>query len=125
MKVPSTINVIDVQVAGETGRVLLDQCSLVQGNDMVSRLKYCRDQLGDLRQAVLREPRGHANLMGAIVVPPVASDSEFGDMIMEEADYAPMSGANLMCAVTAVLETERVGVPEHVTELAVHTASES
>lgn len=123
MKVPSTINVIDVQVAGETGRVLLDQCSLVQGNDMVSRLKYCRDHLGALRQAVLREPRGHANLMGAIVVPPVASDSDFGVIIMEQADYAPMSGANLMCAVTAVLETQQVGVTEPVTELAVDTAS--
>src|SRR5699024_3357405 len=38
-------------------------------------------------------------------------------------DYAPMSGANLMCAVTAVLETQQVGVTEPVTELAVDTAS--
>src|SRR5699024_2283255 len=32
-------------------------------------------------------------------------------------------GANLMCAVTAVLETQQVGVTEPVTELAVDTAS--
>lgn len=123
MQVPSTIDVVDVQVAGETGRILFDNHSLVRGNDMASRLKYCRDHLGPLRQAVLREPRGHANLMGAIVVPPVESGSGFGVIIMEQADFAPMSGANLMCAVTAVLETQQVAITEPITELAVDTAS--
>lgn len=117
------INAIDVQVTGETGRVLLDKYLLVKGDDMAAKLQYCRDNLTPLRHAVLREPRGHGNLMGAIVVPPVERGSDFGVIIMEQADFAPMSGANLMCAVTAVLETRQVEITEPITRLRVDTAA--
>lgn len=123
MKAPQTINTCDVQVTGETGRVLFDKYLMVRGDDMAARLQYCRDNLQDLRKAVLREPRGHANLMGVLVVPAVESGSDFGVIIMEQADFAPMSGANLMCAVTAVLETQQVFISEPVTDLRVDTAA--
>src|SRR5699024_8266168 len=55
--------------------------------------------------------------------PPGASDTPCEAIIMEQADYAPRSGANLLCAVTAVRETQQGGVTEPVTEVAVDTAS--
>lgn len=117
------INAVDVQVTGETGRILLDQYLMVKGADMASRLAYCRDHLRGLREAVLREPRGHANLMGVLVVPPVEPESDFGVIIMEQADFAPMSGANLMCAITAILEGQHMPVHEPTTRLRIDTAA--
>lgn len=117
------VHAIDVQVTGETGRVLFDRDLVVKGRDMAAKLQYCRANLDYLRHAVLREPRGHANLMGAIVVPGVNDDSDFGVIIMEQADFAPMSGANLMCAITAVLEMEEAVISEPITKLRVDTAA--
>lgn len=115
------INAVDVQVTGETGRILLDQYLRVKGADMAARLAYCREHLNDLREMVLREPRGHAHLMGVLVVPPVEPASDFGVIIMEQADFAAMSGANLMCAITAVLEGQHMPVQEPTTQLRIDT----
>lgn len=117
------IDVIDVQVAGETGRVLFDTRGIVQGDNMAARLQYCRTHLTQLRHSVLREPRGHANLMGALVVPPTNPASDFGLIVMEQADYSAMSGANLMCAVTAIVDTEYIPIIEPITTMQVDTAS--
>lgn len=123
MLLPRIIEAVDVQVTGETGRILFDQTGMVKGDDMAAKLAYCRTHLTTLRHAVLREPRGHPNLMGVIVTPPVEPTSDFGVIIMEQADFAPMSGANLMCAVTAALETGHVAATEPTTTLRIDTAS--
>lgn len=118
-----TINAVDVHVAGEAGRVLLESHLWVKGEDMSARLEYCRKHLTWLRELMLKEPRGYPGLLGALVLPPVNMDSDFSIIILEQADFAPMSGANLMCAVTALIETGSLEVSEPLTTLRVDTAS--
>jgi proline racemase len=118
-----TIAAIDVHTGGEAGRVLIDGHLWVKGADMPSRLAYCREHLDDLRRLVLQEPRGYPSLLGVMVLPPVNPESDFGIIVLEQGSYTPMSGANLICAVTALVETQKVKVTEPITRLQVDTAA--
>ena len=117
-----TINAIDVHAAGEPGRVLIDSHLLVKGATMAERLQYCREHLDDLRLLLLHEPRGYPGLCAVLVLPPVEPDSDFGIVVLEQGGFRPMSGSNLICAVTALVETGLVAVQEPVTNLRVDTA---
>jgi proline racemase len=117
------VSAIDVHAAGEAGRVLTDSHLWIKGHDMAARLQYCRENLNDLRRLVLQEPRGCPSLLGVIVLPPVNPASDFAIVILEQDDFAPMSGANLICAVTALVESQKVPVIEPSVNLQVDTAS--
>lgn len=117
------LSTVDVHVAGETGRVLLDSDHLVHGDTMVEKLRYCREHLQPLRRFAVHEPRGFPGMLGALVTAPVNPGSDVGVIILEQADFAPMSGANLMCAVTALVETGRLEVTEPQHTLTVDTAA--
>lgn len=117
------VTAIDVHAAGEPGRVLMDSHLLVKGTDMTERLRYCQENLDGLRRLLLQEPRGYPGLCAPLVLPPVNSDSDFGMIVLEQGGFAPMSGANLICAVTALIETQTLAVTEPVTHLRVDTAA--
>jgi proline racemase len=117
------VSAIDVHTAGEAGRVLIDSHLWVKGHDMPARLQYCRENLNDLRELVLREPRGYPSLLGIMVLPPVTPGSDFAIIVLEQDDFAPMSGANLICAVTALVETRKIPAEGPSVELQVDTAA--
>ncbi len=117
-----TINAVDVHAAGEPGRVLIASHLHVKGATMADRLQYCRENLEGLRLLLLHEPRGYPGLCAVLVLPPVHPDSDFGIVVLEQGGFRPMSGSNLICAVTAVLETQAVPATEPVTHLRVDTA---
>src|SRR5699024_1202246 len=47
----------------------------------------------------------------------------FGMIVMEQGGFKPMSGSNLICTVTALVETGTVDVSEPITELRIDTAA--
>ncbi|CAL9336800.1 Proline racemase [Streptomyces sp. enrichment culture] len=116
------IQAIDVHAAGEPGRVLIGSHLHVKGATMAERLHYCEKHLDGLRRLLLREPRGYPALCGVLVLPPADPTADFGLVVMEQGGFRPMSGSNLICAVTALVETGEVPVTSPVTELTVDTA---
>lgn len=117
------IQTVDVHAAGEPGRVLLGSGLRVKGATMLERLHYCRENLDDLRTLVLQEPRGYPGLCSPIIVPPAEPSCDFGMVVMEQGGFRAMSGSNLICAVTALVETGAIDVSEPVTILRVDTAA--
>ena len=117
------IQAVDVHAAGEPGRVLTSSGLRVKGATMVERLRYCEDNLDDLRTLVLQEPRGYPGLCSPLIVPPIDPSCDFGLIVMEQGGFRPMSGSNLICAVTALIETGTIDVVEPVTTLRVDTAA--
>ncbi|MGV0375425.1 proline racemase family protein [Corynebacterium hadale] len=118
-----TINVIDAHAVGESGRVVVDQFLKLDGETMAERLQNASHQLEDLRRLVLHEPRGFPSLCAPVVLPPIHPDSDFGLIVMEQGGFRPMSGSNLICAVTALVASELVRVNEPITYLKVDTAA--
>lgn len=116
------IHTVDVHAEGEPGRVIIGADLLVQGATMVEKLQYCRRHLEWLRKLLLREPRGYPGLCAPLITSSVNPGSDFGFIVLEQGGFRPMSGSNLMCAVTALLETGELKPVEPETRLRVDTA---
>ena len=70
---------------------------------------------------LLSDPRGSVNTAVNLVTPAISTEADFGMIVIESDFYPPMSGSNLMCTVTVVLETGMVPMTEPVTRLCVDT----
>ncbi|WP_166821654.1 proline racemase family protein [Brevibacterium limosum] len=123
MKNRQIIQAVDVHAAGEPGRVLLGSNLRVKGSTMAEKLRYCEQNLEAFRTLILQEPRGYPGLCSPIVVAATDPSCDFGMIVMEQGGFKPMSGSNLICTVTALVETGSVDVTEPVTELRVDTAA--
>jgi proline racemase len=107
---------------GEVGRVLLGAHLLVRGTTWSERMRWCETQLDWLRRLLLREPRGHPAMCAEPVLPPLDPAADVGIIILEQGGFRPMSGANTMCTVTALLETGALPCVEPETVVRVDTA---
>jgi proline racemase len=78
---------------------------------------YLRTQADDLRQRMLREPRGYPAQNCNLILPPTRPEADAGFVIMEQVEYPGMSGTNTICVTTVLLETGMLPMREPVTEL--------
>ena len=68
-----------------------------------------------------RAERGHVGRHVNIITPPTRADCDAGVIIMEPTEYVPMSGSNIICTVTVLLETGIVAMREPETVVMVDT----
>jgi proline racemase len=78
---------------------------------------WLRENDDQLRQLMLREPRGYPPLCCNIIVPPCHPDADAGYVIMEQVEYPVMSGGNTISVATVLLEMGMLPMAEPVTEL--------
>ena len=121
MRWSRTVSVVGVHAEGEVGRVITGGVLPPPGASMFARMCHLRDHDDGLRKLLLFEPRGAVNHSINLVTPPCAPEADFGLIIMESEFYVPMSGSNMICAVTAVLETGMLRMREPETRLVVDT----
>lgn len=111
------LTVVDVHAEGEPGRVITSGVPPIPGATMLDKMQWMQTNADHLRLRMLREPRGYPGLCCNIVVPPTDPTADAGFIIMEQSEYAPMSGSNTICVATALLETGAIEMIEPVTEL--------
>lgn len=117
MKISKMIQAIDLHACGEPGRVIVGGVLDVPGKSMFEKMQYLETQADDLRQRMLREPRGYPAANCNLILPPTRPEAHAGYVIMEQVEYPPMSGSNTICVTTALIETGMVPVSEPVTNL--------
>ena len=88
---------------------------------MFERIENLQRERDWLRGMLLFHPRGSVNCCVNLVTPPADKRADFGMIIIESDFYVPMSGSNLLCTVTVVLETGLVPMREPETVLTVDT----
>ena len=111
------ISAVDLHACGEPGRVIVGGVRDVPGRTMFEKMQHLARHQDDLRQRMLREPRGYPAANCNLVLPPTHPDADAGFVIMEQVEYPPMSGTNTICVTTALLETGMIPMREPVTEL--------
>jgi proline racemase len=121
LRAQRSIQVVGCHAEGEVGDVIVGGVLPPPGATQYERMKaFARDQ-DHIRQLLLSEPRGsicrHVNL----ITPSLRPDCDAGVIIMEPTEYAPMSGSNLMCTVTVLLETGTLPMTEPETFVAIDT----
>lgn len=108
------ITAVDLHACGEPGRVIVGGVLDVPGATMYEKMAHLRDRADGLRKLMLREPRGYPAANCNLVLPPTpagrAAGAAAGFIIMEQVEYAPMSGSNTICVATALAETGMIAV---------------
>lgn len=116
-----SITVVGVHAEGEVGQVITGGVLPPPGATMFARMNYLSDHDDSIRRLLLFEPRGAPNHSLNLITPPCSAEADLGLIIMESRYYVPMSGSNMICAVTAVLETGILPMQEPETKLTVET----
>ena len=96
---------IDAHAAGEPLRVILGGLDPIPGKTIVEKRRYAREQLDALRTSLLFEPRGHADMYGAILTEPVTPDGDLGVLFLHNAGWSTMCGHGIIALTTVVFET--------------------
>ena len=98
------IRTIDAHTAGEPLRLIVDGFPAVEGATMLERRAWLRENHDDLRTALMLEPRGHADMYGALLTQPEHSGSDAGVLFMHNEGYSTMCGHGVIAVVTIALE---------------------
>ena len=124
MQFTRTITAVDAHAAGMHGRVVVGGVGVlnVPGRTMFEKKRYLEQHQDDFRKLMLREPRGNPAAMVNLVLPPTDPAAHAGVIIMEQSEYyPPMSGSNVMCVTTVLLECGIVPMTEPHTRLVLET----
>ena len=110
-------NAIDTHTAGEPTRIITKGVPTIIGKTMMEKKEYMEEHLDWLRRAVMLEPRGHANMFGAILTEPVHQDADIGIIFMDAGGYLNMCGHGTIGTSMAAVETGIVPKVEPITKV--------
>jgi proline racemase len=115
------ITTIDAHTEGEPFRVVTGGFPELPGEDILARRRYAKENLDHLRTALMWEPRGHADMYGCIVTPPVTPEADFGVLFMHNEGYSTMCGHGIIGITTVALETGLVPMDSPETTVRIDT----
>ena len=110
------INAVDTH-SGIPMRVITGGVGYIPGASVQEKMRWLEANDDQLRQLMLREPRGYPAHCCNLLVPPSHPEADAGNIIMEQVEYPMMSGGNTISVVTVLLETGILPMQEPVTEL--------
>ncbi len=121
MKAIRSLNVVDSHTMGEPTRIIVGGVPNIPGKSMADKKDFLEDKMDNLRTAVMHEPRGHGDMFGSIITPPVNDESDFGIIFMDGGGYLNMCGHGSIGAITVAIETGMVEAVEPFTEVKMDT----
>lgn len=111
------IETIDTHAGGEPLRIILTGLPEIKGKTILEKRRYMKENLDDYRKALMWEPRGHADMYGCILTPPVTENADFGVIFLHNEGYSTMCGHGIIAVTKAALETGMFSKIEPVTTI--------
>jgi proline racemase len=115
------LTTIDAHTGGEPFRVVTGGWPAIPGETILARRRYAMAHHDHLRRALMLEPRGHADMYGCLVTPPVTPDADLGVLFMHNAGFSTMCGHGIIGLVTVALETGMLPAIEPETTVRIDT----
>jgi trans-L-3-hydroxyproline dehydratase len=115
------ITTIDCHTEGEPFRVITGGFPHLPGDTILARRRFARDHLDHLRTALMWEPRGHADMYGCIVTPPVSPEADLGVLFLHNEGYSTMCGHGIIGLTKIALETGLLPMTGPETEVKIDT----
>jgi proline racemase len=112
MAAPLRIRAVDSHTEGMPTRVVVDGVGELPGATMRERQLWLAAERDELRGMLMREPRGHAAMSGAILQRPSRPDADFGVLFVEVTGYLPMCGHGTIGVATTLVAEGLVEVRE-------------
>jgi proline racemase len=102
------VTTLDAHTEGEPFRIVTGGLPDLPGETMLARRRYMKKNLDHLRTALMFEPRGHADMYGCIVTPPVSPEADFGVLFLHNEGYSSMCGHGIIGITKVAIETGMV-----------------
>jgi trans-L-3-hydroxyproline dehydratase len=99
------IETIDLHTGGEPLRVFTRGLPEIKGRTILEKRRFFRDKYDYIRKGAMWEPRGHADMYGAIITEPTGADGDFGVIFLHNEGYSTMCGHGIIALTTLVLDT--------------------
>jgi proline racemase len=98
------IKTIDAHAAGEPLRLIVDGFPRLEGRTILEKREFIREHYDHLRRALMLEPRGHADMYGALLTEPEHAGSDAGVLFMHNEGFSTMCGHGVIAVVTIGVE---------------------
>ena len=98
------IRTIDAHTAGEPLRLVVDGLPSPEGATMLAKRQWAMKHLDHLRRALMLEPRGHADMYGALLTEPVTPGAHAGVLFMHNEGWSTMCGHGVIAVATMAVE---------------------
>jgi proline racemase len=102
--IPHSFRTIDAHTAGEPLRLVVDGWPEPRGRTILEKRAWARRHQDQLRRMLMWEPRGHADMYGALLTAPERPDSDAGVLFMHHEGFSTMCGHGVIAVTTIVFE---------------------
>ena len=105
-KVTHSIRTIDAHVGGQPLRLIVEGLPRPAGRSLLQKRDSLRKQADFVRKAIVREPRGHRDMVAAVLTEPASPEAHAGVLFMDAEGYPAMSGHGVIAVTTLAVERE-------------------
>ncbi len=105
------ITTIDAHTAGEPLRIITAGLPQIPGDTILAKRRYAKENLDQLRKALMWEPRGHADMYGCIITDPVTPDGDLGVLFLHNEGFSTMCGHGIIGLAKVGLDTGLIDKP--------------
>ncbi len=98
------IRTIDAHAGGGSVRLVVDGFPSPRGRTMLEKREWASRHADDVRRALILEPRGHGDLVGAVLTEPTSPGAHAGVVFFHNQGYSAMSGHGVFAVATIALE---------------------
>lgn len=99
------IETTDMHTCGEPLRIITGGLPVLEGSGILERRKYFADNYDHLRTALMLEPRGHADMYGAVLTEPLSEGADLGAFFMHNEGYSTMCGHAIIALTKYAIES--------------------
>jgi len=117
MKLQRIITAVDSHTEGQPTRVVVGGIPPIPGSTMLEKVRYLYENRDELRTFLVHEPRGHSDMIAALITEPVSEGADFGVMYLNQGGYDTMCGHGTIGVATVLVETGLVEAREPETEI--------
>jgi proline racemase len=102
------IRSIDAHAAGEPLRLIVEGLRSPEGDTMLAKRVWAQKHLDHLRRPIMLEPRGHADMYGALLTEPVTPGAHAGVLFMHNEGWSTMCGHGVIAVTTIAIERDLI-----------------
>lgn len=90
---------------GQATRVIMGGLPPLRGATMKEKQDDFRNRCDHVRTSLMQEPRGHKNMLGAVLTEPATPDGDIGMLFLSPQGYFEMCGDSTFSGVAAVIDS--------------------
>src|SRR5438105_11184238 len=117
------VTTVDYHTEGEPFRIVSGGVPPLVGRSILEKRRYALEHLDHIRQLLVFEPRGHADMYGGFVTEPQDDGAQVGVVFFHNAGYSTACGHGTIALVTWLIDAAMVPAGDPLVEVLVDVPS--